>query len=184
MIRLYSKCADICNDLNDSAGLSWSLLIVANAKFLAGELPQSLTTTNKSLEAASKLDSSSAERALLEAEAQNVLGVIRYRQGDLSGALQCYEQSRALFEAKLSSDAIGQAGVLNNTGLALTDRGELAEALKQYDKARQLQEAAGDSVHLAVLCAGNRNLLLCLSTGDQIGLCSTLNNIAIIYFRR
>lgn len=80
----------------------------------------------------------------------------------------------------------------------LTDKGELDKAIQFYNRSKVTFQFASSCLEccsalhvfesvLLPTCGGSE-LLWCAQTmqediGDRIGLCSTLNNIAIVYFR-
>jgi tetratricopeptide (TPR) repeat protein len=86
-----------------------------------------------------------AERAGADdarADAYKHLGTVASLSGDTGMAIDYYERSLQLYEAR--ADVSGQANVLNNIGIVRRKEGRYAEALGAHAKALAVRERIGD----------------------------------------
>lgn len=95
-----------------------------------------------------KLLASDGYLSLQQAQADKLIGVILYFQGQYDESLLSYQAALQYFQKQpFSSDiAIKQANLLNNIALVQTSLGDAFAALKTYQKADPLYQRYGDEV--------------------------------------
>jgi signal transduction histidine kinase/DNA-binding response OmpR family regulator/tetratricopeptide (TPR) repeat protein len=138
---------------------------------------------------------------LLQAQADKLVGIIFYFQGQYDEALVAYQASLTYFQKQpFSSEiAIKQANLLNNIALVQTSQGNAVAALKSYQQAEPLYQRYGDEedkidvrYNLAVLYISLRrfdiaiNLLKDVITrrteiGDDYGLAKASGDLGVSY---
>ena len=91
-----------------------------------------------------------AERAGADdarADAYKHLGTVASLSGDTGMAIDYYERSLQLYEAR--GDVLGQANVLNNIGIVHRKEGRYPQALQAHAKALAIRERIGDPLGIA-----------------------------------
>ena len=85
---------------------------------------------------------------LSEAQADKLIGIILYYQGEYDESLHFYKASLAYFKKQLftSDIAIKQANLLNNIALVQTSQGDAFAALKTYQELEPLYQRYGDEI--------------------------------------
>src|SRR6202023_234655 len=92
------------------------------------------------LEAVDRAERASADDA--RADAYKHLGTVASLSGDTRMAIDFYERSLQLYEAR--GDVSGQANVLNNIGIVHRKDGRCPEALQAHARALAIRERIGD----------------------------------------
>jgi len=84
------------------------------------------------------------------AQADKLLGILFYYQGELGKALDAYQQSLAYYQGNQDNNSTGfaieRANLLNNIALVHTSMGESGQALIYYERAEPLYAKYGDEV--------------------------------------
>jgi len=113
------------------------LLELGQVYWQQGSYEQSRETL---LTAAQRAERAGADDA--RADAYKHLGTVASLSGDTGMAIDYYERSLQLYEAR--ADVSGQANVLNNIGIVRRKDGRYAEALGAHAKALAIRERIGD----------------------------------------
>ena len=101
----------------------------------------------------------------LTVDALSMLSWVRYRQGDLAGALALADEGLTI--ARALSHAYLTARLLNNRGAALNEQGDTAGAIACYREARDLCRRTGNRIQANWVLS---NLAYCqLTAGDLAG---------------
>ena len=113
------------------------LLELGQVYWQQGSYEQSRATL---LTAAERAERAGADDA--RADAYKHLGTVASLSGDTGMAIDYYERSLQLYEAR--ADVSGQANVLNNIGIVRRKEGRYAEALRAHANALAIRERIGD----------------------------------------
>lgn len=129
----------------------WINYELGNARLQLGEMPAAASAFNRALELAQQ-----REDRNLAGAAQNGLGQLAWRSGDLVRATQLFGAARSEFEAV--GNRANLASAIGNLGILADNRGDLDTARALYEEAlalfRQEHERAGESAvysNLAVI---------------------------------
>ncbi len=110
----------------------------------------SLHQYNQGIDAVSKARDTAKQQALslLVAQANKMLGILYYYQGELKQALKAYQTSLAYYDNNQADDTnmytIERANLLNNIALVYTSLGQSGRALSTYQLAEPLYARYGD----------------------------------------
>ncbi len=89
-------------------------------------------------------------RTNVEASALSIMGLVRFRQGELGDALRLFQRALAVIEQGRGDRHPQVIAALNNIGAVLNDQGELDQALVHLRRARALEEEVLGSQHPGV----------------------------------
>ncbi|MBL4942272.1 MAG: response regulator [Colwellia sp.] len=119
------------------------LMLQSNSYLVLSELTAALDTTQRAKHIASQ-----TSLLLPQAQADKLLGIIFYFQGQYHQALTAYQAALHYFQQQPFSAqiAIKQANLLNNIALVQTAQGNATAALKSYQQAEPLYQRYGDIV--------------------------------------
>src|SRR3989475_183350 len=120
------------------------LLELGQVYWQQGSYEQSRETL---LTAAQRAERAGADDA--RADAYKHLGTVASLSGDTGMAIDYYERSLQLYEAR--ADVSGQANVLNNIGIVRRKEGRYAEALLAHTKALAIRERIGDPLGIGTV---------------------------------
>ena len=127
-------------------------------------------------------------------------GMVYRLRGDLDQALECYEQSLALYEE--SSNRQGIAAALNGLGTVFSLKGDRDRAIDFYERSLVFKEEIGDELDIAkslnnigltyegkgelnrALEYYQRSLTLLEESGHMYVFAVVLLNIGLVYYRR
>ncbi|MHA2303144.1 MAG: tetratricopeptide repeat protein [Candidatus Thorarchaeota archaeon] len=76
-------------------------------------------------------------------------GILNWYRGELDGAIECHEQSLAVFREL--DDKQGEASALNNLGLVQWSKGNLDAAAEYYEKSLSIRRELGVLYEIAVI---------------------------------
>ena len=117
-----------------------TLLTLAKAFFTLSDYKQAIRVALQAKNIAIKAN-------LEEEQANTILGVIYYYQGELELALTAYKKSLGFYRQAAEKNgmfSIKRANLLNNIALAYTSLGDSSEALNYYQLAEPLYQKYGD----------------------------------------
>jgi len=119
------------------------LLSQGRTLFSLHQYNQGIDVVNKAIELSQK-----SNLASLEAQAQKMLGILLYYQGELKLALQAYQKSLVYYDNNKVDDinnfSIERANLLNNIALVYTSLGQPDLALINYQLVEPLYARYGD----------------------------------------
>jgi len=173
------------------------ILILQSRGFLTlSDLNKALTVIQQAKQLANQ------ERLLLQqAQADKLIGIIFYFQGQYEQSLLSYQAALHYFQKQpFSADiAIKQANILNNIALVQTSQGDAFAALKTYQQVEPLYQRYGDEVdkidvryNLAVLYISLRRFDIAISMlkdviakreviGDDYGVAQASGDLGVSY---
>ncbi len=128
--------------LSDSQRIQ--ILMLQSRNYLAlSDLEKALQITQHA-----KVLSSQAHLPLQQAQADKLIGIVFYLQGQYSEAQHYYQAALGYFQKQNFSpiNAIKQANLLNNIALVQTSQGYSVAALKSYQLAEPLYQRYGDEI--------------------------------------
>jgi tetratricopeptide (TPR) repeat protein len=103
------------------------------------------------------------------AKCANKRGSVLQAQGDLEGALRCYEEAERIDRTAFGKDHPDVARDLNNCGSVLQAQGDLEGALRCYEEAERIDRKAFGDDHPDVARDVNNRGSVLLSNGDFKG---------------
>jgi CHAT domain-containing protein/Tfp pilus assembly protein PilF len=124
--------------LRDHVGVAYSLLLMGESYFAAGNIPEASAYLSRALDAFRALSNKRMEGVVL-----GDLALVFEAQGDRSKALNFLNQSLTLVQSV--TDHRLEALTLSNIGHIFDETGESDRALQYYEKAIQLNRATDDS---------------------------------------
>lgn len=111
------------------------------------DLAETLVTAKTEAERSKLLETEKTLVAVPLVRALINLGIERYRQGNYTLALECFEQSVAVGERV--NDREGTARAVNNIGIIYYVQGDYPQALERYRKNLEMNEALNDKPKIA-----------------------------------
>jgi adenylate cyclase len=105
-----------------------------------GKNEDAIAWCQKSLDIASAIDTREGKQTL--AHAHYLLGAIRYRLGDLRGAIHQCQTSVNIYQE--IDDFVGEARAYNNMGAAFSDMGDWNQATEAYNKSLDFNQQIGN----------------------------------------
>jgi putative two-component system response regulator len=138
---IFELASDALSGMPDppaSADLAMCLLLITRFRSHNGEAFAGLEPATRAAEIAEHVGD-----PLLLTKALKMLGVICIETGDYPGAVGAF--GRGLESAKLAGDAVQEAEIFSNLGLAHQYAGHFSEAVPCYERAAEIAESARDS---------------------------------------
>ena len=119
------------------------LILQSRAYLTLSDLSKALQVTHQAKQLAT-----TDNLLLQQAQADKLLGIIYYYQGQFDEALVSYQAALHYFQKQpfSSETSIKQANLLNNIALVQTSQGDAVAALKSYQEVESLYQLYGDEV--------------------------------------